>query len=150
MIEFNEHKLEAAFKEASSYIRSNIKTFLDDHIDLLENNKFDELFKLWEDNKWRITFRPLVILLMLSKINFLKYMTIIPKNFFTLIPGIEVITIPTNIIDIDPLAFENASPDILLNYLSTVNNFKQICSNWDNIREKYDIICSDGLLKGSY
>ena len=85
MIEFNEHRVEEAFKEASPYIRSNIKMFLDDHIDLLENNKFDELFKLWEDNKWRIAFRPLVILLMLSKINFLKYITMIPKNFFSFI-----------------------------------------------------------------
>ena len=109
-----------------------VEKFLQDHIELIDNFKFDELFNL-ED---AVMLYPIVVQPFYDiDLDPLKYMTIIPDGLFEHCNWMSSITIPTNITRIKSTAFNESSFETItieegvkrIDYLAFANSaLKQI------------------------
>ena len=169
-IEFNKHDLINFIKYNPFMIKVN-ELFSEEHLQKqLENNNFSAIF---EDYRYSSTEHTLIAaVLILSDIDFLSYLKIIPRFCFSGLP-ITKIEIPSNIKQIGQGAFDNCNilkevvlPDSIvymdsaifakcinlkeLNYLGTQDEFIKLednsSSNWNYFSNIISIKCSDKTL----
>lgn len=113
-------------------MNTNIKTFIEENIDLINSNQFDELYKklsVWDKGK-------LSDVLIKAGINFLSFMKKIPNECFYYSTEVTALIIPENIERIGNCAFINSS----LTSVSIPNSVASIgsyafsgCSNLERI-----------------
>lgn len=105
MIKFNRKDLEDDIKYGLDYLgnKEMVSKFINNHIDLINKNNYDELFKLF-DKETDLIASVLTEVLLLSGIDPLEYMTKVPTDFIRQIPLISI-TLPKNIMKLDRNAF---------------------------------------------
>lgn len=106
MIEFDTQEIINIWNESEQETKEKLANFIEVNSHLIDSNRFDELFALW-NNEVDYNFETgyLTMILLLSGINFLPYLTTIPYATFHSLP-IKRIAIPNNIKEIEDRAFE--------------------------------------------
>ena len=91
-------------------IKTDLKHFIENNIELIDNQDYTELYRRWarENPRGSIRSNELTELLLECNINFMPFMSIIPRYCFCNLP-IDNITIPQTISSIDEKAFTGCS-----------------------------------------
>jgi len=126
MIEFDTQEIIDIWNGYDREIKEELANFIDANSHLIDLNKFDELFALW-NNEVEYNFETgyLTMILLLSGIDFLPYLTTIPYATFHNLP-IKSIVIPDNIKKIEERAF--AESDLGTIILSNNIEIIETCS----------------------
>ena len=153
-----------------------LEDFLSKNADLIDSNKFDELYNKATDER---LVSVLTALLLISDIDFLSFMKYIPTEMFSLIPLHEII-VPEGVIMIMPGAFDGSFnfkkctlPKSMtfiysrafvftglteLNYKGTMKEWYKInrYPDWNSLQPSWvanntksieRVICSDGVIE---
>ena len=109
MIEFDTQEIVDIWGESDRGTKEELADFIDANSHLIDQNKFDELFALWNNEvEYNYETGYLTMILLLSGIDFLPYLTTIPYATFFDLP-IKSIAMPDNIKKIKERAFEGSN-----------------------------------------
>ena len=86
--------------------KDEVNKFLDNVKEDIDANHWGEVFRKYSDAISNYFPRPLIIILLRAKINFMKYLNEIRQDLFRNCDFIEEITIPSNILFIGKNAFD--------------------------------------------
>lgn len=147
MIEFDKKEVKSYFdnywvKYVPDTRKDQVKNFLDSYKLLIDNNNFDDLFRLFEEKTGYVA-AVLFNILLLSDIDFMPYMTTIPEEFIQDTP-LKSFTVPKNIKSIQPRAFLiNRLPNSIVSYEGTKDEWRHLVNSGIEL-DLSKVKCIDG------
>ena len=151
-IEFNEYELKSKINDFSDRVKKGIKDFFNsiEVQALLNNNRFEHIYRLFKNNSGGIRIRCLTEIFLLSGIDILHNLEVIPEECFMGLP-ITKLVIPHNIIKIEEGAFAFCRHIEEVIYEGSLEEWDKLATA-DFIRDLTDspylnkIICNDGVI----
>lgn len=87
----------------------SVKNFIEDNIDLIENNEFEKFFEIAYSNSVTVTISDFTTVFVDAGINFLDHMKSVPAWCFNNLRNIDTIVLPHNIESVEFSAFYGSS-----------------------------------------